>query len=165
VGNEILTETGRLQDKLLPAIYFDSSVAIDYWMTGEFTRPAPSLLEDIDDLHYKKYEYIRKLLKADSKLKKVTKIREKLNSGQAKANAVISPLCLLELTEWHAAVSFKQAASEAAGISFIERKSKKEIGNHLFKLFTTIVDKGSLDDEPTGEDTLFLDTFPGIPSA
>ena len=29
----ILTETGKLQKKFLPAVYFDSSVVIDYWMT------------------------------------------------------------------------------------------------------------------------------------
>jgi len=36
MNTSTLTETGKLQDKLLPAVYFDSSVVIDYWMTEDW---------------------------------------------------------------------------------------------------------------------------------
>ena len=35
----ILTKTGSLQKRFLPAVYFDSSVLIDYWMTEGMEIP------------------------------------------------------------------------------------------------------------------------------
>jgi len=33
MSNKVLKKTGKLQKRLLPAVYFDSSVLIDYWTT------------------------------------------------------------------------------------------------------------------------------------
>jgi hypothetical protein len=60
-------------------------------------------------------------------------IRKKLIFEKVKVTPVVSPLSLLELTEWHAEAAFKQIASEASGVIFIQRKSKKQIGEHLKK--------------------------------
>ena len=35
----ILTKTGKLHERFLPAIYFDTSVLIDYWMTEGMEMP------------------------------------------------------------------------------------------------------------------------------
>lgn len=181
----ILTETGRLQDKLLPAIYFDSSVVIDYWMSKEWTELELSgwvgqkdywvpeglvkfqknkLVQLHDDLVSQKREYIKKLLKADIRLSKVAEIRQKLNCGETKATAVISPICLLELAEWYAEARFKQVASEEAGVMFIQKKGKKEIGDYLAKLFSGVIAKefettDERKDEVNGEGMLFTETF------
>lgn len=164
----ILTEAGRLKDNLLPAVYFDSSVVIDYWMTQELEKLKP-LASDFDkayrkkileDLDYKRDEYLKSLLKSDVRLNKVAEIKQKLNSGQARATAVISPICLLELAEWHAEARFKQAASEATGVMFIQRKSKKEIGDYLSKLFALInKNVAKITGEGKGELELFLETL------
>jgi len=181
MGKGILTETGRLQDKLLPAIYFDSSVVIDYWMSEEWTEldllgfgggkdywvqeglvkfQKEEWVQHHEDLLSQKREYIKKLLKADVRLSKVAEIRQKLNSGKAKATAVISPPCLLELAEWYAEARFKQVASEAAGVMFIQKRSKKEIGGYLSKIFTgAIEEEFSKTEEIKSEGVLFLETF------
>lgn len=131
----ILTKTGRLQKKLLPAVYFDSSVVIDYWMTEGLGEPPPEELalsgRDSLDRYYK---FVRELLKTDVHLGKVLEIRQRLVYGETKVTAVISPLCFLELVEWHAESGFKQAVAEASNVGFIQKKSKKEIGDYLNKV-------------------------------
>lgn len=138
MGEGILTETGRLKEKFLPAVYFDSSVVIDYWMTEGLDK------SDIRNLHGlepgmldKLYEYIRKLLKTHDRIVKTIEIREKLTSGQVKVNAVISPLCMLELAEWYTESTFKQIGAEAVGVRNIQKKSKKEIGDYINRLITS----------------------------
>ena len=76
MGKEILTETGRLQDKLLPAIYFDSSVVIDYWMTEELTKIEPTTINAYlkDNTVYQQQQYIKDLLKTYIRLNKVVEI-------------------------------------------------------------------------------------------
>lgn len=165
MGNEILTESGRLQDRLLPAIYFDSSVAIDYWMTREWLEESVDTKDKSPDSTYeahrgKRRQYLREFIKSDIRLRKVNKIKEKLATGNAKATAVISPICLMELAEWHAEARFKQAASEEAGITSIQRKGKKEIGEYLSKLFSLII-KNRIEEigELKEAFQLFMETF------
>jgi len=157
----ILTETGRLQDKLLPAIYFDSSVVIDYWMTEGLRELEPSASALLaDNTVFQQHEYIKRLLKTDVRLNKVAEIRQKLTAGQAKATAIVSPICLLELIEWYAEANFRQAVSEAAGVLFIQKKGKKEIADYLNKIYTRIVEKQiKAPDETASEDMLFLHTL------
>lgn len=160
----ILTKNGRLQDKLLPAIYFDTSVAIDYWMTEEWLEE-PEKSPDSSygargELISKRREYLRKLLKSDIRLRKVNKIKEKLDTGNARATAVISPICLMELAEWHAEARFKQAASEEAGATSIQRKSKKEIGEYLSRLFSLILkERFEVSGEAKEAALLFMETI------
>lgn len=131
-----VTRIGRLRAKYLPAIYFDSSVLIDYWMTeGLETDWTEDPVEKIISENYpKSLMVVRELLKADKKLQKVVEIRKKLIFGLSKLSAVISPLALLELMEWKAEASFREYASDAAGVHIIKRRSKKEIGDYLKKL-------------------------------
>jgi hypothetical protein len=79
-------------------------------------------------------EVVRELLKADKRLQKVVEIRKKIDSGLSKSTAVVSPLALLELIIWNAESTFKQYASEAASVYFIQKKSKKEIGDYLKRI-------------------------------
>ena len=131
----ILTKTGRLQEKFLPAVYFDSSVVIDYWMTEGLGEPPLEELALLERNSLEKYyKFVRELLKTDVHLNKVLEIRQRLVYGETKVTAVISPLCFLELVEWHAESGFKQAVAEASNVVFIQKKSKKEIGDYLKKV-------------------------------
>lgn len=131
-----VTRIGRLRAKYLPAVYFDSSVLIDYWMTEgletDWTEDPVEKIISKNEL--KSLVVVRELLKADKRLQRVVEIRKKLILGLSKLSAVISPLALLELMEWNAEAAFKQYASEAAGVHIVQRKSKKEIGDYLKKL-------------------------------
>jgi hypothetical protein len=131
-----VTRIGRLRAEYLPAIYFDSSVLIDYWMTeGLETDWTEDPVEKIiNENEPKSLLVVRELLKADKRLQKVVEIRRKLIFGPSKLSAAISPLALLELMEWKAATSFKDYANEAAGVHIMQKKSRKEIGDYLKKL-------------------------------
>jgi len=131
-----VTRIGRLRTKYLPAIYFDSSVLIDYWVTEglglDWTKdPLEKIANENEPTSL---EVLRELLKADKRLQKVVEIRKKLESGLSKLSVVVSPLALLELMIWNAESTFKQYASEAASVYFIQKKSKKEIGDYLKRL-------------------------------
>jgi hypothetical protein len=161
-----VTRTGRLKAKYLPAIYFDSSVLIDYWMTEgletDWTEdPTEKIISESEP---KSLVVVRELLKADKRLQKVVEIRKKLIFGSSKLSAVISPLALLELMAWQAEAAFKRYATEAAGVHIIQRKSKKEIGDCLKKLLELRRDeiekqKGKKKGYSTGLETLMNDTW------
>jgi hypothetical protein len=161
-----VTRIGRLRAEYLPAIYFDSSVLIDYWMTeGLETDWTEDPVEEIISENYpKSLVVVRELLKADKRLQKVVEIREKLIFGLSKLSAVISPLALLELMEWKAEASFREYANDAAGVHIIQRRSKKEIGDYLKKLLELRRDeiekqKGGEKGCSNGLETLMSDTW------
>ena len=161
-----VTRSGRLRAKYLPAIYFDSSVLVDYWMTeGLETDWTEDPVEKIISENYpKSLVVVRELLKADMRLQKVVEIREKLIFGLSKLSAVISPLALLELMEWKAEASFREYANEAAGAHIIQRRSKKEIGDYLKKLLELRRDEKEKQEErergcSTGLEILMSDTW------
>lgn len=131
-----VNRSGRLKVKYLPAVYFDSSVLIDYWMTEglEIDWPEDPVQKIISGNEPKNIIVVRELLKADKRIEKVIEIRKKLVFEDAKLNAVISPLALLELMEWNAESAFKETAADAAGALFIQRKGRKEIGDCLKRL-------------------------------
>jgi hypothetical protein len=62
-----VTSMGRLRPKYLPAIYFDSSVLIDYWVTEglglDWTKESPK--KAINEDEPTSLEVVRELLKAD----------------------------------------------------------------------------------------------------
>ncbi len=134
MGKGILTKDGKLKKRYLPAIYFDSSVVIDYWLVEGWDYPE----NDIDMLmrinEPRHLQVIRDLLHSETRLSEVARIREKLIPGRVKVSPVISPLSLLELMEWQAEAAFKEIASEASNVRFIQKKSKKELGDYLKKL-------------------------------
>jgi len=63
-----ITTTGRLEEKFLPAMYFDSSVLIAYWMTEGFEMPE----NNSDRLFEKNKSYlqvVRDILKSETERK------------------------------------------------------------------------------------------------
>ena len=177
----IVTKTGKLTSKYLPAVYFDSSVAIDYWMTGSDVIPvtmATGYLEMLDqmgieyDSLVQRNKYLKRLLssKATTRRNEVAKIRRKLDSGKAKTTAVVSPICVLELEEWYAFARFKQIASEAVGVTVLERQEKKDFGEHLKVVHESWIKRlqkkveiemwtGKKLDGVSEEENLFYETF------
>lgn len=130
----ILTRTGKLQKRFMPAVYFDSSVLIDYWMTEGVELPEKDdLTRVLKNNELPHYRVVRDILRSEIRIKKVVEIRKKLVFDEVKVTPVISPISLLELMEWEAEAAFKQIASEASGAIFIQKKSKKEIGGYLKK--------------------------------
>jgi hypothetical protein len=134
----VTTSNGKLQDQYLPAVYFDSSVIIDYWMTEGMERP----LEDLEYWNnWRKFSHgqlnavMRDLLQSDKRLNKVIEIRKKLMFEDGDVTAVTSWVALWELQEWTAESGFKQLGSDILGAIFLQRKSKKEIGYYLRKAY------------------------------
>lgn len=130
---EILTKQGRLKKAYSPAIYFDSSVVIDYWLAE------PIQASDLKEYNLFNQEtplsaFTRELLRSERRLPKVAEIRKKLIFEDTKALAVVSPLAIIELIEWYAENKFKEIAAEEVGVFAIQRKSKKEIGDFLSKV-------------------------------
>ena len=131
-----VTNSGTLVDSCLPAIYFDSSVVIDYWVTEGFEIDPP---DDMVAMGAKQNEpkentVLRDLFKANKKFDSMVAIRRKLTFEDTKFTAVISPLGLLELMEWNAEAAFKQMAVGAAGALLVQRTGKKQTGDYLKKL-------------------------------
>lgn len=136
MSDGIVNKAGRLHEKFLPAVYFDSSVLIDYWLTEglEIERPRDTVAEIISQHEPKHIQVIRELLNTDKRIEKVIELRKRLIFEETKVTAIISPLCLLELMEWNAEAAFKQIAAEASGALTIQKRGKKEIGDYLKKL-------------------------------
>jgi predicted nucleic acid-binding protein len=130
MNNGILTRTGRLKKKLLPAVYLDTSVVIDYWATEGLERD-DAALNGFEKHEWPLVQVLREIMRSERRIEKVVEIRKKVTSGTIRATPVVSPLALLELVEWYAEAAFRQIASQASGASFIRSKSKKDIGDYL----------------------------------
>lgn len=161
-----VTNSGKLIDACLPAIYFDSSAVIDYWMTEGFEiDPPDDIIAKIEkENEPKEYEVIRDLLESDKKFIKMVEIRKKLIFNEHMFTAVISPLCLLELMEWNAEAAFKEMAVGALSALAVQRKSKKEIANNLKKLLELRSDevkklKGKQREHSTGLEIIMSETW------
>lgn len=161
--NRILTKTGKLQKRFLPAVYFDSSFLIDYWMTEGMEMPETEMDELVGKNELPHLQAARDILRSEIKINKVAEIRKKLLEG-VKVTPVVTPLSLLELMEWQAEAAFKQIASEASGTVFIQKKSKKQIGDYLKKALelrkTEVKEqKGKNRWKSTGLETLMDETW------
>lgn len=130
MSDDAVGTRGRLLDEYLPAIYFDSSVLIDYWTTEGAEIDYPPKLQP-REIPY--VPVLRELLRSDRRYAGMIAVRKALLSEELKASAVTTPLAQLELIEWHAAAAFKNLAADAVGAHAIQRKSRKEIGELLFK--------------------------------
>jgi hypothetical protein len=128
-----VTKTGKLKKRLLPAVYFDSSVVIDYWITEGMEDPETESDKIQKNTWHECLRAVREILKSEVRINKMIDIRKKLLYGSVKVIPIVTPLSLLELMEWQAESSFKQYASEAVGTILIQKKSKKEIGDYLKK--------------------------------
>src|SRR4030067_3671910 len=125
----LLADTGKLESKFLPAVYFDSSVLIEYWLTESMNNP----IDDPDPITLKNepphHRVLRRVLRKEGwfkRLDKVIKIREKLYYSNPKLTPIITPLSLMELIKWFAQSNFKQILSEVATVAFLKGKSDKE---------------------------------------
>ena len=136
--NSVLTSNGRLQDRFLPAIYFDSSVVIDYWVTEGMELP-PEAYEGHRDWAELSQgllaEVIRDLFQSDKRINKVVELRKKLMYEEINLTPVTSHAALWELQEWYAESGIKQLGAEISGAIYLQRKGKKEIGDYLKKAY------------------------------
>jgi hypothetical protein len=140
-----ITSSGRLADELFPAVYFDSSVVIDYWIAeGMEISKNKDDTEVTDVLWGPVAKIIRNLLKTETRINKVLEIREKLIYEDSKITAVTSELALWELQEWNAEANFKQAGAEISGYIYLQRKGKKEIGNYLKNIYELWKEEGDI---------------------
>ncbi|MBA7496662.1 hypothetical protein ES702_07271 [subsurface metagenome] len=128
-----LTRTGKLQDRFLPAVYFDSAVLIDYWVTEGMEMPETEMDDIIKENEPPHLEVTRDIVRSEIRINEVAEIRKKLIFNEVKVAPVVSPISLLELMEWQAESAFKQIASESSGTIFIQKKGKKQIGDYLKK--------------------------------
>lgn len=160
----ILTSTGKLQEKLLPAIYFDTSVLVDYWMTEGMEMPEAEMAKLIKKNELPHLQVVRDILRTEKKINKIVDIRKKILDEEIKVTPVVSPFALLELIEWQAEAAFKQIASEALGTVFIQKKSKKNIGDYLKKALELRKNefeeqKGNERGASTGLELLMIETW------
>ena len=129
----ILTSTGKLRKRFLPAIYFDTSVLVYYWMTEGMEMPEAETDKLMKKNELPHLQVVRDILMSEKRINKVLEIRKKLTFEKVKVTPVVSPLSLLELMERQAEGAFRQIASEASGTVFIQKKSKKQIRDYLKK--------------------------------
>ncbi|OGH05522.1 MAG: hypothetical protein A2W22_01855 [Candidatus Levybacteria bacterium RBG_16_35_11] len=158
--NSILTSTGKLRKKFLPAIYFDSSVLIDYWRTEGMEMP--ETVDNVEENNSSHLSIIKEILKKEKTIKQMVKIRRKLLFEKVNITPVVSPLSLLELMEWHTEASFKQIASESLGTIFIQKMGKKELGNYLKEVLKKAEAEERSDErqnESTALERLMLETW------
>lgn len=159
-----LTNQGKIQKKYRPAVYFDASVVIDYWLAEGGEMPETEIDEILTQNELPHKEVLRRLMKADRRYSSMVNIRERLLFGDVNATAVVSPLALMELVEWHAESVFKDLVSDAVGVRSIQRKSKKDIGALLFQLWEerkkeAADEAGKPKDRSTGLELLVSDTM------
>jgi len=133
LDRKMLTGSGKLIDKFLPAVYMDSSVLIDYWMTEGMESWTEEDYEEWKRNEPKASLVIREILKSDVRLNKVSEIRRKFVFAQAKVTPVVTPLSLLELMEWNAESAFRQYASDFVGAIRVRKSGRKDIGDYLRK--------------------------------
>jgi hypothetical protein len=161
VSKSFVTAEGRLVDRLLPAIYFDASVLVEYWMTDGAEIDLPSE----DSLPRPSYEIAMiELLRADKRWDDMVLVRKALSFSELQAFAVTCPLSILELIEWNAEVCFKDLAARAAGTLAVQRKSKKEIGDLLGRVLESRLcnlneEAGGSEYWSTGLGAIFSDTW------
>jgi predicted nucleic acid-binding protein len=128
-SDKLLTKTGRLRKAFTPAVYFDTSVLVDYW-SAEGLEWADKESLPPNDLT----AFLRELLRTDKRISEGYKIRKAILMERPRVFSVTSSLATLELVEWYAYVNFKQVATEAAGATAVQSKSRKEIGDLLKRL-------------------------------
>ncbi len=132
-------KSGKLKKDLLPAVYFDTSVVIDYWI-AEGTENEDFVPENEKSLTEYTYgplvKVIKDLLRSDLRIQKVIELRKKIIWEDIAVTPITSQIALWELQEWIAESSFKQISSEIVGAINMQKKGKKEIGNLLRKAYS-----------------------------
>ena len=133
---------GQLLDIYRPAIYLDTNLLIDYWVSEELSGTVDESHDLFtQDTQYQINEIMCDLLKSDKHIYNAFKLREKISdciiSGRDfRTHLVISSLSINELMAWNSKQVFKTYAMESAGPAVIERMSVKNIGDQLLKLLS-----------------------------
>lgn len=126
-----LNNNGEIRKSKSPAIYFDTSVLIDYWMVEGSEIDLPH--EDL----YKERPHVLKLqeiIRENPRLIEMQKLRKQIIFEEVEALPIYTPLCMIELSSWHAELMFKQMAGDAVGYKAIQKESLKNIGDYLSKI-------------------------------
>jgi hypothetical protein len=132
-----LTNTGKLKEEFLPAMYFDSSVLIDYWIVEGLHFPEshhPKNTDDNDDI------LSLDVIMRSNKYQKMLRIRERIINKKAEVKSVLSPLSLLELMEWKTETVFRELITSDVRLPFMQKKNKKEIGKYLKETMKLAID-------------------------
>lgn len=120
-------DSGKLKEDFHPAVYCDTSVLIDY-MLAENLLATPIIPSN------QAGETLRNILKSEKRLTQVAEIRKKILYSESKVCPVTTQFALWEIIEWHAEGATKQAIAQKMGVSAVQRKSKKEIGEVICRI-------------------------------
>jgi len=131
---EIYEPNGKLKEEYLPAIYFDTSFLIEYWIAEQLESPNPRQELGLPQYDLPYEPFLRELLKADVKMSKVGEIRRKILTEEVKLTPITSPLATIEMIEWKAEASLKQIIADKISALTIQKRSKKDIGDYLKKI-------------------------------
>lgn len=161
MNRNVLTDEGKLQKELLPAVYFDSSVVIDYYAAenfpdeeekheeidlDEFIGEGKTIPDELRERVERQIELenfsteflLRDIINSDKRIKQVSDIRNKVLYEEIKVNPVISPLVMVEFNKWFTETLFKELASDAVGSKVIQRYGNNQIGNYLKNILDLI---------------------------
>jgi hypothetical protein len=79
------------------------------------------------------HAYIRRLLKTEENIKKVSRIRKSFINEKIKFAPVYSSIGMLEYVSWYSNIAFREAVTYAVGAHKLRRSGDKEIGNYIAK--------------------------------
>lgn len=148
---KIVDDQGQLLDKFKPAVYFDSSVLIEYWSAYGLdltsNRPIDQMLRPMF------WRIVSEISDTDKNLQLLSEIRHRIESGQSKLFCITSPLGILELIEWFTYSVIKDTFASFLGVKRVERSLNKE---KIRKILRKI--EGKAKDEPQNP------SEPGMPS-
>ena len=164
----VVCPSGQLKERYSPAVYFDSSILVDYWMAEGM-----ELSEGLDENDRDRAENqpsplektVRELTGSRPRLAKVAEVRRKVILGDLAACPVTSHTALWELQEWIAESAFKQIGAQVSGMILLQRQSKKAIGDYLkraFELWRSEGEEGHFDSSmgaSSGLHTLMMETW------
>jgi hypothetical protein len=135
--HKILEQSGQLKKEYCPAIYFDSSILIDYLTVTGLENPYNWIDREIErEKEPTYYENVREIIHSEKKADDAIELRRKiiLHNNTLKVTPVTSSFAILELIEWYAEHTFRNIASTVSSAKYIQRKSKKDIGEYLKQL-------------------------------
>ncbi len=129
----VLDDNGKLIAELHPAVYFDSSVLIEYWRAeGGGDPDEDELLIPPDPFD----ELVRGLVvKSEERFEQMVEMRKKIESGESKLTAIASPAGLFELLKWYAQTGFRSAASQVIEPRVSRSWDGKQVGSYLKRAF------------------------------
>jgi hypothetical protein len=141
-----LTKKGKLKRKFLPAMYFDTSILIDYIRydgvevdrKDEFDTSG----EEYDNSEHSTEKAFRDAVAPNLKNEKIALIRKKILQidNELMITPVTSSLTHLEIIETHAGDVYRELASDSLGTAYIKGRGQKEIGDNVKKIFDKYID-------------------------